>query len=434
MTTTLNSVRTKPNKDEIWTAVIDERRRLVEDLRDLEEQSWDAPTACPDWSVHDLLAHVVDTARMTRAGFVRDLLAARFDFDRANQRGVERTRRQTPTRTLADLEAVADRRTGPPVALATRLEEAFVHGEDVRRAVGLRGAYPSELVAEALRYQMRTPVGMGGGRERVTGLRLVADDVDFALGDGAEVQGSVLALLLAVSGRRVERGELNGPAAAALEAGETPWDRERLWGALHAERAALVDDLTRLNASDWDRPTLCPEWNVEDVTAHLLAGTRTGRVAWLRSIIGARFNPDEHNRRLVARHLGANPAETLAGLRREVSSRTAASGHTAAWLGEVIVHAQDIRRPLGIATTPDVGAVVQVARFFASRDFAVPSRKTVTGLRLEADDAPFATGPVDGALIRGPVLALTMVMAGRAAYLADLQGPGVPTLAARLSA
>ena len=67
---------------------------------------------------------------------------------------------------------------------------------------------------------------------------------------------------------------------------------------------------------------------------------------------------------------------------------------------------------------------------FARRDFAVPSRTRVAGLQLRADDGPLAAGT--GPLVTGSTLALVMSMAGRVLYLAELDGPGVPTLRSRL--
>jgi hypothetical protein len=47
-------------------------------------------------------------------------------------------------------------------------------------------------------------------------VRLVASDEDLSVGDGPEVRGTALALLLAVSGRPVAPDELTGPGAAVL--------------------------------------------------------------------------------------------------------------------------------------------------------------------------------------------------------------------------
>lgn len=203
-----------------------------------------------------------------------------------------------------------------------------------------------------------------------------------------------------------------------------------LWSLVHAERAALADELAGISPEQWQQATLCGEWNVEQVLAHLSAAASLNQWAWLRSMIGARFRPDVHNRRRLLEQLGTAPEETLERFRAVITSTIAPSSHTPAYLGEVIVHAQDIRHPLGLTHRPNLDALTFVAQFYASRDFAVPSRSNASGLRLLADDGPFATG--SGKLVTGPTLGLVMAMAGRAPYLDELSGPGVEVLRSRL--
>ena len=197
-------------------------------------------------------------------------------------------------------------------------------------------------------------------------------------------------------------------------------------GSCHAERAALAKDLAGLSEAQWAQPSLCGRWTVQDVVAHLTAAASVGRVRWLGSVLGARFDFDLHNDRRLTEHRGATPTQTLEWFGRVVVSTTAAPGPTAAWLGEVVVHAQDVRRPLGLPRTPAIEAVTDVARFFAGWDFTVAGRSTAKGLRLEATDGPFTTGA--GPLVAGTTLALTMAMAGRQPYCDDLTGPGVSIL------
>lgn len=208
--------------------------------------------------------------------------------------------------------------------------------------------------------------------------------------------------------------------------------RDALWSAAHVERAALADDLAGLDDAQWGQPSLCGRWTIEEVVAHLTAAASVGPLRWFASVVGARFDFDLHNERRLAEHRGATPAETLERFRRVITSTTAPLGPVAAWLGEVVVHAQDIRRPLGVLRTPPVDVVTAVAEFYARRDFAVRSRSAITGLRLEATDGSFATGA--GPLVSGTTLALTMAMAGRPAYCDDLAGPGVAELRARCPA
>lgn len=202
--------------------------------------------------------------------------------------------------------------------------------------------------------------------------------------------------------------------------------RDELWSAIHAERAALAGDLDRLEDRQWAAPSLCGRWTVEEVVAHLTAAANIGRLRWIRSVLAARFDFDLHNDRRMAEYRGSTPAETLARFRAAVPLRVAASGHTPAWLGEIVVHAQDIRRPLGIDRAPAVDALTAVATFYVSRDFTVAGKTAAAGLRLEATDGPFGHG--DGPLVRGRTEALTMAMAGRVTYCDELDGPGVATL------
>lgn len=417
---------------DIAAAVIVQRRSLIDDLAGLDPTQWDRPTACAGWSVHDVLAHVSDTASCTRATFVVDMIASRGDFDAANQRGVDRRRRADPDQTLAEFRDAVDRTVGPPAPAATRLVEVVVHGEDIRRALDLEHRYPAEIVATALEYQHTAAASVGGGRERAAGLRLVATDSAYDAGSGPEVTGTTLALLLALCGRPVRPGELTGPGAVRLTGpGSDRWDRERLWSAIGRERSALAADLSALDDAAWRSPSLCGDWSVEEVVAHLTAGASLGGWAWIRSMAGARLDPAVHNARRLSEHRGATPAQTLERFRAVATSRVAPSGHTAAWLGEIVVHGQDVRRPLGLRGSPDVATVTQVARFFAGRDFAVDSARAARGLRLEATDGAFATG--DGPLVSGTTLALTMAMAGRTTYLDELSGQGVHALRARIS-
>ncbi|MFI9825111.1 maleylpyruvate isomerase family mycothiol-dependent enzyme [Streptomyces sp. NPDC052013] len=202
--------------NDVWPMVHAERAALIDDLAHLDDERWGQPSLCEGWTVHDVAAHLVDTARTTRLGFVAGLVRDRFDFDRQNARGVERERGASPQETLQRLRQVASRRTTPPAPLDSRLVEEVVHGEDIRRPLGLTRSYPPEAVTRSLRLQARTPASFGGAKELTARVRLTAVDADLSIGDGPEVTGPALSLLLAVCGRRVALEELDGPGIAAL--------------------------------------------------------------------------------------------------------------------------------------------------------------------------------------------------------------------------
>jgi len=206
----------------VWSVVHAERARLVSDLRGLPRDAWSTPSLCGEWTVHDVLAHLIDTAKTSRIMFVRRMVLCRFDFDGDNAVGVARAKCDDPEVTLDAMQAAITLTLTPPAARASRLVEAFVHGEDIRRPLGVPSDYPPEAVAAALAYQAKTAVAMQGGRERVDGLRLVATDTGTAIGDGVEVRGRAIDLLIAASGRRVATSAFDGSGASRLLAATGP--------------------------------------------------------------------------------------------------------------------------------------------------------------------------------------------------------------------
>lgn len=123
--------------NEIWRIVHTERGALIRDLEAINPKKWTTPSLCPGWDVHAVLAHLVDDAKTTRPGFVGRMIAAGFNFDRINALGIVRERSADPAQTLAAFREVRGRTTSAPAPLATRWVEIFVHGEDIRRPLGI---------------------------------------------------------------------------------------------------------------------------------------------------------------------------------------------------------------------------------------------------------------------------------------------------------
>lgn len=202
---------------DVWELVHHERVALLRDLAVLDEAQWEVPSLSDGWTVREVAAHLVDNARTTPMRIVVAMALARFNFDRQNAMGVERELGQTAADTLEGLREVAHRRSGPPAPLDSRLVEEVVHGEDIRRPLGITRSYPVETVERSLRYQARTSVGLGGGKQRIAGVRLRATDADIVIGDGPEVHGPALSLLLVASGRNAALPDLDGPGLTALK-------------------------------------------------------------------------------------------------------------------------------------------------------------------------------------------------------------------------
>ena len=114
-----------------------------------------------------------------------------------------------------------------------------------------------------------------------------------------------------------------------------------------------------------------------------------------------------------------------------VGSRTSPPLPALALLGEMVVHGEDIRRPLGLERDYPQSTLDALVRYYAGTDQVVIAKKRIQGLRLEAADSDVRVGW--GELVRGSSLALIMAMTGRGAYCAELSGSGASVLAQRAS-
>ncbi len=198
------------------------------------------------------------------------------------------------------------------------------------------------------------------------------------------------------------------------------------WPLVHAERAALAADLVDLTGEQWATPSLCTGLTVREVLGHLTAGASLNAVRWLAGVIRCRFDFDKQVAMRLAEQLGATPAETLGRFRSVVTSTTKPPLPTLAMLGESIVHAEDIRLPLGIRHDYPIETLTLVAEYYQGSDLPVLTKRRISGLRLVATDGPFTAG--SGPLVSGTTLALTMAMTGRTVYCDVLQGDGAATL------
>lgn len=201
------------------------------------------------------------------------------------------------------------------------------------------------------------------------------------------------------------------------------------WSLIHAERAALAADLEELTEQRWATRSLCDQFTVREVLAHVTAGASLNPVRWMAGVIRCRFDFDRQVAMRLAEHLGATPAETLARFRRVITSMTKPPVPIVAMLGETIVHGEDIRGPLGIERDYPVATVTAVADYYQGSDLPVLTKRRARGLRLTATDGPFAAGV--GPRVSGTTLALVMAMAGRTLYCDELDGDGVAILRER---
>jgi uncharacterized protein (TIGR03083 family) len=134
-------------------------------------------------------------------------------------------------------------------------------------------------------------------------------------------------------------------------------DSDTVWQHIDSERAWMADFLESLPAEDWQRPSLCAGWTVRDVGAHL-----TFAQTPVRDLLGPALRAGFRYDVLVRDTALRSPLtheEIVAKLRSFLGSRRRVAFITDLEpLIDILVHNQDIARPLGVdhPIPPDAAA------------------------------------------------------------------------------
>jgi uncharacterized protein (TIGR03083 family) len=197
-------------------AVSAERRRLADSVADLTDEQWATPSLCTAWTVRDVIAHLTVTTRLTVPRLLRAAVRARGSFDRMEvDLAAQRAAAYTTAELVAQLRESADStRRFPGSTPMDPLMDLVVHAQDVARPLDRRHVSPPDVVAACLAY-VATNRFMGGP-QRLAGVRLVSADTGWTSGDGAELRGPDVDLLLVAAGRRAGLDALDGPGTAVV--------------------------------------------------------------------------------------------------------------------------------------------------------------------------------------------------------------------------
>jgi uncharacterized protein (TIGR03083 family) len=204
---------------------------------------------------------------------------------------------------------------------------------------------------------------------------------------------------------------------------------DEIWKHIHAERAEMANTWTTLSPPQWAAQSWCQGWSVQDTAGHILAAAEQTPVNFYRELISAGFRFNVFTDRGARKLAVISPDELVRRLRARTSTTNHPPAPVLAMLGEIVVHGQDIRRPLGLKHRPPEAALTAVADGWKNSNLLIGAKRRISGLRLRATDTGWAHG--DGPEVSGPLLSLILAMTGRKAVLPDLTGDGVAELGSR---
>lgn len=210
------------NEDEIWTAIDSQRLTTADLLESLSVDEWRQPSLCDGWTIRDVAAHLTlqQLGLLDVLRFAARHPASMLGMNRIINRSA-RYRAEAPVEELiAALRGmVGSRRHNIGLTSLHPLIDILVHGQDIAIPLGRELAVPAPAAAAAATkvWSTRdTAEGKVFDDLPLDGLRLVATDVDWSVGEGPVVEAPMGALLLLLSGRRVVLPQLSGPGADLL--------------------------------------------------------------------------------------------------------------------------------------------------------------------------------------------------------------------------
>ena len=204
---------------------------------------------------------------------------------------------------------------------------------------------------------------------------------------------------------------------------------DEIWTNIHAERAALADTWEALTPDQWSTSSWCGGWSVHVTAGHVLAAAEQTIPNFYKEFVQAGFRFNVFADRAARRLAGVPPEDLVRRLRERTTTTNRPPAPVVVMLGEIVVHGEDIRRPLGIAHAVAEEALVAVADNYSGTNLLIGSKRRIAGLRLAASDASWTHG--DGPEVTGPLTSLILAMSGRTGALGDLSGPGVELLTSR---
>jgi uncharacterized protein (TIGR03083 family) len=207
------------DRDDVWKAIDDQRRRLAGMLEDLSEQEWQHPSLCREWMVRQVAAHValqnIRWSMMPRA--VLDMVRPGGMNEAIHAMACRHAKNPTG-QIIADIrDRIGVWRPLPSLTYRDTAVDYLVHAQDIAIPLGRSLDMPTDTAIVAA-DRVWTSDRMFHARKKLAGYRLVATDTTWSAGQGEEVTGPISALLLLLTGRPAALARLSGACPAALQA------------------------------------------------------------------------------------------------------------------------------------------------------------------------------------------------------------------------
>jgi uncharacterized protein (TIGR03083 family) len=195
---------------ELQPEVAAQFRALAELLSTASDAAWNTQSLCEGWRVREVVAHMTMPARYSAAEFMSELERCAYDFSRLSNEVAGRDAAVPSSELVGDLRSeVLHHWTPPGGGYHAALNHVVIHGLDVSVPLGEPRLAPDQTIRVILE-----DLTTGGAHEHfgidIEGRMFEATDLDWKYGSGLALIGAGEDLALAMCGRKVPSGRLDG--------------------------------------------------------------------------------------------------------------------------------------------------------------------------------------------------------------------------------
>ena len=206
------------------------RSALAEALSELSASQWQGASLCAGWTPAHVLAHETMPFRMSEAEFMAGMQQCGGDFTKFSDEIAERDSSIPPAELVSVLRENVENPWAPPGGgLSGALSHDVIHGLDMTWLLGSAYEIPAEAMTAVL-GSITGPLALADHAVvaadvepstkqtsvfgfPLEGIRVIATDLDWSAGQGAELRGRGRDLLPLLAGRTIPHEFFSGPGA-----------------------------------------------------------------------------------------------------------------------------------------------------------------------------------------------------------------------------
>jgi uncharacterized protein (TIGR03083 family) len=175
---------------------------------------------------------------------------------------------------------------------------------------------------------------------------------------------------------------------------------------------ALADLLEPLPAEQWDTPSLCEDWRVREVVAHMTMPARYGEESFMAELAECGFDFTLLSNTVASRDAQLPTDELVANLRDQVLHQWMPPGGGAhGALNHVVIHGLDVTIPLRVPRRSPDATIRLVLDDLTAGGGHAHFDTDISGRAFAATDLDWSYG--SGPTMRGPAEDIAAFLCGR---------------------